>query len=464
MGNAQGTGAKGTTGFVVQVDKGVLPPPSSITYEGMFYNHYFDIGPSEKEKHFNPRFFKSQSRNPISGEIERHICVGLSGKLDGQGLYELNERWPINVVIALDVSNSMNSLMCANGTKTAIAVAKDSLVGLLPNLKDNDKLGIILFDRSTEVLLPLTTWSDVNTEMLKFKISKITTRYGTNLQRGFAASKKMLEDALTTEKREQRIIFFTDMKITRGRFAYRLQSHFISAAKKDVYTTFVGIGDDFDTGAVEIISKTRGSNYFTVRTPKEFNALLQTEFDYITTCNCHDIEIGFESKKVWARRIYGSPGFEKPQSGILCKMASSCPSRSDDLGRMRGSVVLVEIRNHGQDLDETLCFNTSYTTRTGDHVQIDSNISFTSTNSEEEYFENNCIRKTVLLARYVNLIKSFLQRPRFPRDWLTTFDTFKKYMEKEMEILSSDDEEALTKELELFETIHQIIKEKQRKR
>jgi len=49
-------------------------------------------------------------------------------------------------------------------------------------------------------------------------------------------------------------------------------------------------------------------------------------------------------------------------------------------------------------------------------------------------------------------------------DWLTTFDTFKKYMEKEMEILSSDDEEALTKELELFETIHQIIKEKQRKR
>jgi secreted protein with Ig-like and vWFA domain len=63
-------------------------------------------------------------------------------------------------------------------------VAVDSLVAMLPNLKDDDKCAIVLFDDKAEVLHPLTQWSKTNKESLVTKIKKLRARGGTRLALG----------------------------------------------------------------------------------------------------------------------------------------------------------------------------------------------------------------------------------------------------------------------------------------
>mmetsp|Transcript_22804 Transcript_22804/g.25383 ORF Transcript_22804/g.25383 Transcript_22804/m.25383 type:complete len:481 (+) Transcript_22804:181-1623(+) len=461
MGGAISTGAKGTAAFGSYVDRNMLPPESSITYEGMLYKHKFNVGEQEKEKYFSPRYFKSKSKNPITGDIERHVCIGMSGKLDGKGLYEHNERLPLNTVIVMDISGSMGSRM-GDKEKNCMAVAKESMLGMLSNIRDDDCLGIVLFDTTTENLLPLTRWSDVDKDALKQRIEKVQPRGGTNLEKGYKAGKIMLEDALkdVKEKREHRMFFFTDMQINAGAFAKDLQPSFEAMANKKIYTTFVGIGAQFDTSAVSIITDTRGCNYFTVKTPKEFNDLLVTDFDYITTIDCYNIKIEFKAQGHNVKRVYGSPGCEQPQEGVLCQIKSTCPSIMDDKGRTKGSVILVKMDEPEDDASSNYSFDTSYETRQDDKVAFTDKLEFTQDNEEEDYFENNCIRKAVLLIRYVEFIKDLLTSGAESIEdvWIEKMEKFKKYYDSEIDALSSSDEEDLTSELELFEKLQTIVK------
>ena len=47
-----------------------------------------------------------------------------------------------------------------------------------------------------------------------------------------------------------------------------------NASDNKIYTTFFGVGLDFGVGLVDIISKTKGCNYYTIEDEKSFKKLL----------------------------------------------------------------------------------------------------------------------------------------------------------------------------------------------
>jgi len=95
--------------------------------------------------------------------------VGLTGKLDGQGLYKHGGRKPLNLVLVLDTSGSMHVSFSDNTTK--LTVAQDSLLALMSQIKDTDTFGLITFTEVAKVVQDIGPWKDIDKEQLKKKFS-----------------------------------------------------------------------------------------------------------------------------------------------------------------------------------------------------------------------------------------------------------------------------------------------------
>lgn len=88
-------------------------------------------------------------------------------------------------------------------------------------------------------------------------------------------------------------------------------------AKNKIYSTFIGVGIDFNTDLVSIpisdafthhnkvsqLSSIRGCNYFTVKSSREFKKQMEEEFDYMVTVSTFNIAIDFQSDEWVPERV-----------------------------------------------------------------------------------------------------------------------------------------------------------------
>jgi len=99
-------GAADVGTFRRNVYEGYLPIPETMAYEGLFHDYYFDTGGDGScTSWFCPTYTPAVTDDPLSGEIERYLSVGLESGL-AQSAFE---RPPLNLVLVLDVSGSMSA-------------------------------------------------------------------------------------------------------------------------------------------------------------------------------------------------------------------------------------------------------------------------------------------------------------------------------------------------------------------
>lgn len=98
-------GAKDINNFRENIKNDYLPLPTDVTYEGLFYDYYFDTGEKEEcLKLFCPSYSYALSKDPFSEEKEYYLSVGLNS-----GIKESDfQRKKLNLVIVLDISGSMH--------------------------------------------------------------------------------------------------------------------------------------------------------------------------------------------------------------------------------------------------------------------------------------------------------------------------------------------------------------------
>jgi len=96
-------GAKDTNNFRENIKNDYLPIPTDITYEGLFYDYYFDTGNQEEcNELFCPSYSFAISEDPISQETDHYLSVGLNS-----GIKESDfARKKLNLVVVLDISGS----------------------------------------------------------------------------------------------------------------------------------------------------------------------------------------------------------------------------------------------------------------------------------------------------------------------------------------------------------------------
>jgi Ca-activated chloride channel family protein len=420
-------GSKDINNFRENIKHGYLPLPADMTCEGLYYGYYFDTGQTKScNKLYCPSYSYAVTRDPFSNKTEYYLSVGLNS-----GLKESDfERKKLNLVIVLDISGSMSSPFnlyyydqLGNQTELPweeqhmqkIEVAKDALIDVLDQLNDDDRFGIVLYNSQAYLLQGMTLVRRADMEDVYDRISEIRANDSTNLAAGMKLGTDLLEKYGDYDpyEYENRIIFLTDAMPNTGETGeYSLLRLLKDNADNHIYTTFIGIGVDFNTELIEYITKTRGANYYSVHSPRDFMKRVDEEFDYMVTPLVFNLRLTLDSEDWEIETVYGSPEADKA-TGELMKVNTLFPSKKVE-GETKGGLILLKLRNIGDD-SGSIRLKTSYEDRDGNVDGSEAKIYLDD--ERPEYFDNSGIRKGVLLARYADLVQNWLIDEREHAHW-----------------------------------------------
>jgi Ca-activated chloride channel family protein len=427
-------GAKDVGNFRENIENGYLPLPTDITYEGLFYDYTFDTGEqAPPEGLFSPSWAVAVSKDPISHKTDRYLAVGLNSNLTEADF----ERKRLNLVVVLDISGSMGSRFDEyyydrfghrreaepgeKSEKSKMRLAAEAIVAMLDHLRPGDRLGIVLFDNQSYLAKPMNDVGQTDMAAIRKHLLEIEDRGGTNMSAGMRSGIDLLAPYADADraKFENRIVFLTDAQPNRGETSETgLLGMATKAANRGIYTTFVGIGVDFNTELVEAITKMRGANDYSVHSAKQFEKRLGEEFDFMVTPLVFDLELSLEADGYEIAEVYGSPQADEA-TGELMKVATLFPSKVEE-GETRGGVVLLKLRKTGEG--GTIRLRASYVDRTGKAGTTTATVEMPA--GDDETFANTGVRKAVLLARYADLMKNWLAEERLRASGVTIDEPF----------------------------------------
>ena len=105
----QAFGAGNTAAFSSSISSGYLPPTDHLTYEGLFNEIDFSVGPKTKDV-IDIAYGFARVMNPVSlvdQGVNDYLALFLKGNTDG----EPRDDRVLNSVIALDISGSMGGCL-----------------------------------------------------------------------------------------------------------------------------------------------------------------------------------------------------------------------------------------------------------------------------------------------------------------------------------------------------------------
>merc|ERR1711933_452084 len=184
----------------------------------------------------------------------------------------------------------------------------------------------------------------------------------------------MFDDAKPMkEDYENRIIFLTDACPNVGRTDANSLLGMVqnSAMQKKLYTTFVGVGLDFNAALISEITKVRGANYFAVHSSDDFFKKLNAEFDYFVFPMVFDLKLSLQSEggQVCISDVFGSNEIDV-KSGEVMNIKTLFPSPPDpDNGRIKGGIVLIKLMKRNKNLYNDLVIECSFVDKAGKEYQ-----------------------------------------------------------------------------------------------
>ena len=182
---------------------------------------------------------------------------------------------------------------------------------------------------------------------------------------------------------ENRMIILTDAQPNTGdTSASGLLGIARSNANRRIYTTFIGVGVDFNSQLVEDITKIKGANYYSVHSPAQFKARVEDEFDYMVTPLVFNLRLSFQSDDWRIEKVFGSPE-ANASTGSIMSINTLFAAKSEG-GENRGGIVLMKLKKISSRPDPRVYLRTTYEDRNG---RTDGDESLVYIESEQpEYF------------------------------------------------------------------------------
>ncbi|MGN1311226.1 MAG: VWA domain-containing protein [Clostridia bacterium] len=490
-------GAKDANNFRENINNGYFPISTDITYNGIFYDYVFDTGKkNESEELFSPSYSSAISNDPISNEKEYYITVGLNSNIKESDF----SRKKLNLVVVLDISGSMSSnldsyyydsaleVFSKDRNKSKMEIANESVNILIDQLNDDDRFGMVLFDNDAYLGKPLSLVGETDVKAIQNHILEIQAAGGTNFESGYTKATELFKEYsnIDSDEYENRIIVITDAMPNYGTTSKNgLLSYVEENADEGIYTTFIGVGVDFNTELIESITDVKGANYYSVHSSADFKARMGEQFEYMVTPLVFDLKLSLKSEDFEIASVYGSDTVNK-ENGNIMNVNTLFPSKTTDTGEVKGGVVLLKLNKKTEDNSGSLKLKVSYKDRNGKEY---SNSQTVELEDREEYYENTGIRKAILLTRYVNVLKNWILYERseeeqfiispyygiedcnytteeiyrilgenertsvklsVSEEYRNTFNTIKEYIEQENKYIKDSD---LKQEIELLEKL-----------
>jgi len=369
-----------------------------VSYESSFYSHYFETG-VEKEREFAPSYTVASANDPFTGELKNWVSLYFNSKFDGQEI--LKGRPVLNLVVALDISGSMSMAFAGELEKQKIQVAKESLITLLGQLQPNDSFGLVVFNSEATVVQRLERWSSIDHKELERNIQNLRASGGTTISKAMVTATNLYVNA---SEASNRIFFLTDMEISEedGKdFVAAIQRN----SSNSMWATVIGVGLDLTQNVIRTVSCTPGCNYCNVRTTANFGELMMQEFGFMVTPIAYNIEIRITSSRYELVQGYGSPEVSRVDAGNLVRISTEFPSSKNATGETRSGVFLFRVKDKSPNTPHepfqvsVLWYNMSGLKHSEETALV----------LPPKGYQNNSIRKAVLLVDYTDFVKNYLQ-------------------------------------------------------
>jgi Ca-activated chloride channel homolog len=417
-------GAKDVSNFRENIYNNYLPLPTDVTYEGLFYDYFFDTGATEPaNKLYSPSYSTAVSRDPLSHQPDYYLSVGLNSGLKAADF----ERKKLNLVIVLDGSGSMNSqydqyyydgygnridTYAEEGINRPLKIdsAKLAVSSILDQLNRDDRIAIVTFNTDAYLNKPMGPVSHTNMDDLKYRVMDIAAGGSTNLAAGIEKGTQQFNAfyEIDNYEYENRMMILTDAEPNTGDFSGGgLFNLLANNANNRIYTTFIGIGVDFNSSLIEQITKVKGANYYSVHSPRQFRDRVQDEFDYMVTPLVFNVNLSIYSKGWRIEKVFGNPEADMT-TGNLMHINTLFAAKSEG-GENKGGIVVLKMQKISSG-NLPIYLRTTYEDRNGRTDGDEQIVSLETV--QPEYFDNSGIRKAVLLSRYAALLKNWLTDER----------------------------------------------------
>ncbi len=430
-------GAKDIGNFRENIKNNYLPLPTDVTYEGLFYDYYFDTGSAAPSKKlFYPSYSYAVTRDPLSQKTEYYLSVGLNSGIKEKDF----QRKKLNLVIVLDNSGSMSEnfnqyyydrfgkqIDAYDGEGISrprkIDSANETVAAILNQLGRDDHFAVVTFNSNAFLVKAMSPVTNVNMRAMRNDIMEIRAGGSTNMAAGMDMGTQQFRDLYESDnyEYENRIIFLTDAQPNTGDISSSGMMGMVRRnSERRIYTTFIGIGVDFNTQLIEEITRTKGANYYSVHSPREFKERVEEEFDFMVTPLVFNVRLNFESSGWRIEKVFGSPEADEA-TGELIRINTLFPSKREG-GETKGGLVLLKLRKTSSSPDERVYLKVSYEDRNGRKDGSDAIIYLER--ESPEFFSNSGIRKGVLLTRYAALLNNWLidarQHVQYRGSWISS--------------------------------------------
>lgn len=333
-GGAPGGGGYGATPGGTQdinfarelVAAGTVPEAEAFTVEGLLSQHDLPSDGAPCEDLLCARPSLGVAPSVEHGESTYWLMLGLSS-----GIAEF-VRPPADVSIVIDASGSMSGDM----EETLEAASR-----LVQQLRDDDRVSVVVFRSSVEVMRPMSTLGEDRTELLA-ALRRIDARGGAELFAGMAEGYEQVRSVGDDAARLRRVIVLSCAPAT-SVSPSMLEALVAAGGEERIGLTFVGVLVSYDFALADILSRQRGGNHFYTGSLEQIEQVFDTDLDFTLTPLAYDLNFQVALAEGWEiEHVYGVPGDTAAEGRAGFEVSTAFISR-------RGGAIVLQLRKQSAD-------------------------------------------------------------------------------------------------------------------
>jgi len=285
------------------LERGLLPPREAIRVE-----EFINAFPHDYEPPQGRDIAAEGGRHADEGTFAIHLDAAPSAFGEGLTLFRVGlkgrevadyDRKPMSLVFVVDVSGSM-----AQGGR--IELLKEGLIDLLYRLNGEDRVGLVTFESTATVVLPLTSLE--RRSDIERAITALTPRGSTNAADGLRLAYRILDEEFDSE-RTNRVLLCSDGVANTGvTDADEILRLIKTNTGRGIFLTSLGVGmGNYNDALLEQLANEGDGNYYYVDTPEEAKRVLVERYVGTLETIARDvkIQVAFDPATVERYRLIG---------------------------------------------------------------------------------------------------------------------------------------------------------------
>jgi Ca-activated chloride channel homolog len=284
------------------LEDGEIPAPSTLDDLGFFAEHKLDYPAPDCGSNICMHTLLGINSNMVNGADCTTLQLGMNSPLNASEL----PRPPLNLVIAVDVSGSMQG--------TAISYVRSGLIRMLSALQPEDHVSLVTFSSQAGVVVDDVPATEKET--LQTAFSDIKAGGNTNIYDGLYQALSLAASHSDPAK-QNRVLFLSDGVATQGLTnAAKAKSLAAGYAKQGIAITTVGVGTNFDADLMRSLGEVGGGNFYFLEDPVAVEEVFTEEVETAFFPLALDVEIKVKVAEGYVTRgTYGTKGYTGGTTG-----------------------------------------------------------------------------------------------------------------------------------------------------